>query len=644
MKGWKLRTQLGVGFALVLLFTCIVGLAGLVSLSNVSGVMDTYRRINNAQASFSASKEQISLFLLNSHAGGREIQAAAGEAAIKQLIDIIQGIEASLATTGQSDEAGKEMAPLLAAYHQFNESFVKFVAYEGVKVEASQKVMQLFDGYGDVIKTGVFRFEDMLVASEILQSGVAAYFERPSDEHMQKIENSFGQLADRIATWYILIENSDKLRPIHAQINSRFDILQQTMQHYYAQVAGQKAMQADMQAAEVIIGRTANHLLEGATKQLEEVQSVSRTIILAAIVAAVLMGLLFAWLTTRSITGPIQQVTAGLKDVAQGEGDLTKRLNIAFKNEVGELASWFDIFIAKMNQMIKDIAGNARQLDESSTQLSDISAQMSDGANNMSGRSVSVAGAAEEMSTTMTSVAAAGEQAAANINLVAAAAEEMTASVAEIAVNSEKARAVTEKAVAKANRASERVNLLGTAAAAISKVTEVITEISEQTNLLALNATIEAARAGEAGKGFAVVANEIKELARQTATATQDIKTKINDIQQTTGHTVTEIGDITVVIGNVNDTVAIIATAVEEQAATTREIASNIAQASTGIREVSEKVAQSSVVSTGIASDIEKVSSDAGEMSDSSAMVKMKAEDLSKISGHLNTVVGRFRV
>jgi methyl-accepting chemotaxis protein len=198
--------------------------------------------------------------------------------------------------------------------------------------------------------------------------------------------------------------------------------------------------------------------------------------------------------------------------------------------------------------------------------------KLSDSTASMSGRSNSVAGAAEAMSATMNSVAAASEQTATNVNMVASATEEMTATVQEIAHNSEKARTITESAVTQAGSASQKVGELGRAANEISNVTEVITEISEQTNLLALNATIEAARAGEAGKGFAVVANEIKELAKQTAQATQEIKAKIEGIQGSTAGTVNQIEQITGVINEVNEIVGTIATAVEEQAATSREI------------------------------------------------------------------------
>ena len=643
MRAWKLNRQLAFGFALVLFFTGIVGLAGLISLRNVSKVMDTYRQVNKAQSDFSDAGQHIAQFLLNSHAQGREKQAEAGKAATGKMAGIIEGIKAAEAQADLAEADRESLKALLDSYLDFQNSFARFAEFESAKIVEEQKTVALLETYDELIKKGVFRTDEMLVAKGFIQSSAFGYFERPTAQRKAEIDAHQAKFSKAMAKWHTLIENSDDLLKVHAQIKTRFEQIGQSLQKHYNQVLSQQEMQLKMHAAENSISQMTAGLIGKATEKLEEVQSVSLSIIGIAVLAAVLMGALFAWLTARSITGPIKKVTAGLQDVAEGEGDLTKRLTLDYKNEVGELANWFNVFMDKLNRMIREIAGNASQLDQSSTQLLQLSASMSEAAGNMSGRASSVAGATEEMSTTMTSVAASSEQASTSANLVAAAVEEMNASVSEIASNSEKARSVTETAVAKTNTTSERVHQLGAAAEAISKVTEVITEISEQTNLLALNATIEAARAGEAGKGFAVVANEIKELAAQTSQATQDIKAKISDIQNSTGLTVSEIGEISEVINHVNETVAIIASAVEEQAVTTRDIADNISQTSLGIQEVNTNVAQSSAVSADIAEEVGKVNSDAGDISNSSATVKLNAEELSSLSEQLSGVVGRFK-
>ncbi len=349
-------------------------------------------------------------------------------------------------------------------------------------------------------------------------------------------------------------------------------------------------------------------------------------------------------LLSNSVTRPISRVVAGLKDVAEGEGDLTSRLEVKSRDEVGELAYWFNTFMEKLQGMIKNIAGNADTLSKSSSELSNLSEQVSEGSEQMSSKANSVASSGEEMSSNMGSVAAAMEEASTNISVVASSAEEMTATINEIAQNSEKARNITGEAVSRAQDASGKVDELGTAAQEVGKVTETITEISEQTNLLALNATIEAARAGEAGKGFAVVANEIKELARQTAEATHEIKEQIGGIQNSTAGTVKEIEEILKVINDVNEIVSTIATAVEEQSVTTKEIAGNVAQASQGIQEVNENVAQSSAVSTEIAKDIAEVNQTTSEISNSSSQMRLNAKELSKLANELKEMVSRFKI
>lgn len=344
-----------------------------------------------------------------------------------------------------------------------------------------------------------------------------------------------------------------------------------------------------------------------------------------------------------SLAKPIVRTTQMIRDVAEGEGDLTKRLEVSSKDELGMLATWFNSFLDNLQKIISEIGSHAGVVEGSSGKLLQIATQLSANAGDSSEKAENVAAASNEMSQSMNKVSATVEETTNNTGMVAAAVEEMSATINEIAGNSEKARTISERAVAQAQGASGKMGDLGDAARAISAVTETITEISEQTNLLALNATIEAARAGEAGKGFAVVANEIKELAKQTADATADIKAKIEGVQGTTQETVAEIESIGTVINEINEIIATIATAIEEQSVATSEISENVTQASSGMEEVNISIAESTSVIDEINLEVAAVNNSASEIRGNSTLVEDNAQELKRLSDELNRIIGRFR-
>jgi methyl-accepting chemotaxis protein len=322
-----------------------------------------------------------------------------------------------------------------------------------------------------------------------------------------------------------------------------------------------------------------------------------------------------AWLVSRAVAVPIKTLIARLRDIAEGKGDLTQRLDVAGKDEIGELARWFNIFVEKIQSMVQAIAHNSQAVAGSAEELSVVSQQM--------------AGNTEQTSAQIGAMSAASEQVSKNIQNVATASEEMGASIKEIAKNAGEATKVAYHAVQVAENTNSTVGKLGEASAEIGQVIKVINSIAEQTNLLALNATIEAARAGEAGKGFAVVANEVKELAKQTGKATEDISGKIHSIQSSTQEAVDAIAEIGKVINQINDISNTIAGAVEEQSTTTNEISRNMAEAARGVEEITHNV-------TGVAEAAKTASSGAGD-------TQTAAGELARMAEELQTLVGQFK-
>ncbi len=394
-----------------------------------------------------------------------------------------------------------------------------------------------------------------------------------------------------------------------------------------------------------VVGRRLIMKLRGVSEQARiEMEAVVQSILyktIAVTVVAILFAVIGGFFLAILITGPLNEAVSFAEKLKSG--DLTGKLSIVQKDEIGVLAVALNEMSGNLREMFQEITSGTKTLSVASTELTEISKEMSANAEETTGRANTVATAAEEMSANMGSVAAATEETSVNINMVASAAEEMSATIAEISANTEQTQSITRTAVTQSVNASTQIKELGSAALEIGKVTEAITEISEQTNLLALNATIEAARAGEAGKGFAVVANEIKELAKQTSEATGQIKEKIEAIQSASRGSVTEITRISEVINEIDGKISMVVQTVHEQSSATQEIAENISQASQGIQEVNENVAQASSVIGEIALDITEVGQSSKEISENSSQVNVKAVSLEELAGTLTNLVNRFK-
>jgi methyl-accepting chemotaxis protein len=331
--------------------------------------------------------------------------------------------------------------------------------------------------------------------------------------------------------------------------------------------------------------------------------------------AALFVGVAICVYLTRLVAKPVRVAAARLDELASRDADLTERLEITSDDEVGQLARAFNTFLANLEDLIQRIRQTSVSVASASEQLSAASEQMSSNA--------------EETSNQANVVSAASEEVSKNIQAVATGTEEMSASIREIAKSSGEAAKVASSAVEVAEQANATVANLGHSSAEIGQVIKVINSIAEQTNLLALNATIEAARAGEAGKGFAVVANEVKELAKQTGKATEDIGHRVQSIQGTTQEAMAAIGRIGGVITQINDISNTIASAVEEQSVTTNEISRNVSEAAQGASEIARNI-------TGVAEATKNTSGGAGD-------TQTAAAELARMAAELQSLVARFK-
>nr|BFE58271.1 HAMP domain-containing methyl-accepting chemotaxis protein [Dactylosporangium thailandense] len=303
--------------------------------------------------------------------------------------------------------------------------------------------------------------------------------------------------------------------------------------------------------------------------------------------------------------------------VADGlaEGDLTRTSGVLAQDEVGRMAVSLDRGISRLREDVLELAGNAATLQQSAQRLTSVSQ--------------AVDTTAGQASTEASHVAAAAGEVSGDLQIVSAGSAQMGASIREISRSTSEATTVIAEAVQVADTTSTTVARLGESSTEIATVVKVITAIAEQTNLLALNATIEAARAGEAGKGFAVVASEVKDLAQETAKATEDIVARVGTIQSDTTSAVTAIGEISAIIERINDIQVTIASAVEEQSATTDEMSRTLSRAAGG--------------ASGIAATIASVSEATLRTTDTVGDTRQAADDLAGMSARMQALVSRFR-
>ena len=351
--------------------------------------------------------------------------------------------------------------------------------------------------------------------------------------------------------------------------------------------------------------RVRHHLAELAIESL-----------ISTVIAAILLVTVLSLLLRRLVVRPLNRINERLRDVAQGEGDLTRRLPEQGNDEIADTSRWFNAFVGNLQQSIQAVGSGTTALGGSAGRIRDVAGTLTESAAGTTTQAQQASHAAEQVS--------------ANITNVAAATEELQASIREISRSVQEAAEIARSAVGSAGEANNVMGRLGTSSTAIGEVLKVITGIADQVNLLALNATIEAASAGEAGRGFAVVAGEVKNLARQTASATEDIAKTVAQIQGDVNSGVTVIAQVASVIKRLDQVTQAIAAAIEQQSATTGEIGRNVSDAARGSLEIATGARGVAEVATRTSGGAESAAS--------------TAEELTRLSADLQTIVGRFKV
>jgi len=446
------------------------------------------------------------------------------------------------------------------------------------------------------------------------------------DQQHQLVQQDLQKLNDLAPHW-TLRENQDRLAKVNSDADALFATVAESVDIAGSGKPGAMERAGDYFAAngttvndpmkQLLEDTSVSHqkLMAGEEAQIDSDSSTMVWTLWIATILSTLLAIVIGTYVGKSISNATTAALMRAEAIAQG--DLTgTEVTIRTKDEMADLAAAINKMQTNMRRMITSIAENAQNVANASEEFSSASQQIT--ANS------------EETSAQANVVSAATEQVNRNLQSVATAAEEMNASVAEIAKNATEAAKVASEALKTAAHTNSTVEKLGESSAEIGEVIKVITSIAQQTNLLALNATIEAARAGEAGKGFAVVANEVKELAKQTAKATEDISQRIAAIQSDTKGAVEAIASISGIIAKVNDISSTIATAVEEQSATTSEISRNVSEAARGSGEVAKNI-------SGVAQAAQSTSSGASES-------QKAAQSLAQMSTQLQELVGQFKV
>jgi methyl-accepting chemotaxis protein len=677
----KIGARIQIGFGLLVLLCLFTGYQGWVGLKNMRAALAQYEEwdqidsVLNQQVARTFQHVQNAMTLYRfqpTKTAWQDLEAALDNArqglaswskstaGYQHLAPVTQTTEQTLATfTNASQQLRSSWGVVQTTSLQLEailknllaqvDSTTQLVIFQERKKAQAAGNTQAVSQW-DLIEKATYKH--LLANTHQLQAAANRYIAEPSDEFWSVFIQSLETVRQGIAEWGKIVQGEPKLEKLAKRINDGIEDYEEFADVVRKETDRLRETENTAHQAQISLGLVLNETLANTIEQAKDKaletaarshqSAVAWSLVLTVACAAI--GIILAILFTRSVTGPLNRLLDMIKDIAQGKGDLTRRLEVESGDELGELAEGFNTFVEKIQDVVRKVHHNMTQLSAASTELAAVSDGLASGADQMSANTEQVAAHSREVQTGMNEIAASTSQLSASIGAMATAVEEMTASVAEIAHNATSSAQTTGQAAGISETTGKAVDGLRKSATDIGKVVEVIVDIAEQTRLLALNATIEAARAGEAGKGFAVVAGEVKDLAGQTSNSTEDIRFMINTIQDNTVVAAEAIDSIVSVIRQANDLAQNIATAVEQQSVTTNEIAQNLSQAAGAADDVSSNTNQAATIAAEMAHGMNEVSQAAQTTARAAEQTRSSSRELSRMAEELKRLVDQFKV
>ncbi len=486
-------------------------------------------------------------------------------------------------------------------------------------------------------QTDPSQLEKQIYSLDDYRTGIIGVIAQLQDTATKK-DNDLHDIINKLSSAWEIYNNAGDENVVSLLMDKKYIDAQQYEAGTHASMFND-VLKASTNLSEILTKKV-NRLENDAVKLLMKSRIIDAVITLSILVVVII----FLFYSGVKIITPISKAVMILKDIAQGEGDLTKRLTVESNDEIGELAGHFNCFANKLQNIISEISKSITTLTSSSEQLAKVSVNLAKTSEESRTQADMVANASVEASSNVNNISKSAKKMSKGVQAAAAMVEEISLSLNSVADNCQ-----TEvEIVANANKQTKETQVLmkhlNDSSQEIGNVIKFISNIASQTNLLALNATIEAANAGSAGKGFSVVAKEVKELAKQTSYATEQIKVKIEEMQNSTFRAVDAILEIARIVENVNSISQMNMTSIEQQSATVNEIANNFSSTSLAATEIAHNVGESAKGLKEISNNIQGVSSSSLETTEGIDNIKLHSQELAKLSSSLYQIVKQFEI